>query len=228
MTILIRLFFVASACCATSMVIAAEKPIPKETDGQLTVEAEDFVSQTKTEKRAFHITSAKETPTASPDGDPPHWKGASGGAYLEVLPDTRRTHADKLISGENFFNEPGKQAVLSYQVQITNPGRYYVWVRAFSTGSEDNGIHVGLNGEWPETGQRMQWCQGKNTWKWESKQRTQEKHCGEAHKIFLDIEKPGEHIIQFSMREDGFEFDQWRLTKDRDHKPEPKADETET
>jgi len=46
-------------------------------------------------------------------------------------------------------------------------------------------------------------------------QRTEQVHCGEPYKIFLDIEKAGEHIIHFSMREDGFEFDKWLMTTDR-------------
>ena len=96
--------------------------------------------------------------------------GASGGAYLEVLPDTRRTHGDKLINGQNFINEPGKMAVLSYKVHFSNPGRYYVWARTHSTGTEDNGLHVGLDGTWPESGQRMQWT-AKRTWYWDSKQK---------------------------------------------------------
>jgi hypothetical protein len=100
-------------------------------------------------------------------------------------------------------------------VYFHTPGRYYVWVRAYSTGSEDNGLHVGLNGTWPASGQRLQWCEGKNSWRWESKQRTQKQHCGEPHKIYLDIEEPGVHVVSFSMREDGFEFDKWFATTDR-------------
>jgi len=110
-------------------------------------------------------------------------------------------------------------AVLHYKVHISNPGRYFVWVRAFSTGTEDNGIHVGINGNWPESGQRMQWCDGKHTWRWESKQRTQEVHCGEPYLIFLDIDKAGIHEITFSMREDGFEFDRFLLTSDKSFIP---------
>ena len=187
-----------------------------EKDGLVAVEAEHFFKQTMTEKRAFYLTTAKKTPTVQPDGDPSHIAGASGGAYLEILPDTRRTHADKLIRGDNFSPQPGKLAVLHYKVHISSPGRYYVWVRAHSTGSEDNGLHVGIDGAWPESGQRLQWCKGKQTWRWESKQRTQKEHCGEPYKIYLDIEKPGEHTIHFSMREDGFEFDKWLMTTNRE------------
>ena len=188
----------------------------EEVDGLLAVEAEHFSEQTKTDKRQWYIVTTEGVPGIAPDGDPSHAADASGGAYIEILPDTRRTHADKLTSGVNFSNEPGVMAVLSYPVHINTPGRYYVWVRAYSTGAEDNGLHVGIDGTWPETGARLQWCQGKNSWRWESKQRTAKVHCGEPYKIFLDIEKPGPHLIQFSMREDGFEFDKFILTKEKE------------
>ena len=189
-----------------------------ESDGIVAVEAEHFFKQELTDKRAFYHTNSKQNPVFEMDGDPAHIGGASNGAYLEILPDTRRNHSEKLIGGTNFSNEPGKLAVVSYKVNITNPGRYYVWVRAHSTGSEDNGIHVGLNGKWPASGQRMQWCVGKQQWFWESKQRTEKVHCGVPHKIFLDIEKPGVHTVHFSMREDGFEFDKWLMTTNKDFK----------
>ena len=95
------------------------------------VEAEHFSRQEKSEVRQWYRTASKVQPKINPDGDPPHVGGASGGAYLESLPDTRRTHADKLIPGQNFSNEPGKIAVLSYKVHFGNPGKYYVWVRAY-------------------------------------------------------------------------------------------------
>ncbi|MEM8667861.1 MAG: DUF5060 domain-containing protein [Planctomycetota bacterium] len=208
--------------CLVPFIAIASDPIVDETtvfaerNGIVAVEAEHFYLQTETDKRAFYLTTSNTKPSKAPDGDPPHVAGASGGGYLEILPDTRRTHADKLIQGENFAPKPGKQAILHYKVHIKNPGRYYVWVRAYSTGSEDNGLHVGLNGEWPASGQRLQWCKGKNTWRWESKQRTNDEHCGEPYKIFLDIEEPGVHTVHFSMREDGFEFDKWLMTRERE------------
>lgn len=198
----------------------------EEIDGLVAVEAEHFLSQTLTSKRSFHLTH-KDTTHPDKKEDPSHADLASGGAYLEILPDTRRTHGDKLIVGENYSNEPGKLAVVSYKVYFNTPGRYYVWARAFSTGSEDNGLHVGLNGKWPETGQRLQWCEGKHQWWWESKQRTAEQHCGVPHRIFLDIETSGVHTISFSMREDGFEFDRWLMTTKKDFKrPDDVGSET--
>ena len=35
------------------------------------------------------------------------------------------------------------------------------------------------------------------------------------HEIYLELDKAGVHEIQFCMREDGFEFDKWLMTTDR-------------
>ena len=87
--------------------IAGPDLVFQERDGIAAVEAEHFHRQTRAEVRAWHLTSPQHTPAVAPDGDPPHTAGASGGAYLEILPDTRRTHDDPLVPGENFTNEPG-------------------------------------------------------------------------------------------------------------------------
>jgi 2-keto-4-pentenoate hydratase len=186
-----------------------------EENGFLMVEAEDFHMQTETGSRAWYLFSESSSPSVEPDGDPPHLEGASGGAYLEILPDTRRSHGDKLVKGENFHDFPKPAAVLAYKVRINNPGRYYIWARIYSTNTEDNGLHVGLDGEWPASGSRMQWTT-KNQWIWGSKQRTEAVHTGVPYQLYLDIDEPGLHTILFSMREDGTEFDKWLMTLDRE------------
>ncbi|NQT26873.1 hypothetical protein HQ585_16070 [candidate division KSB1 bacterium] len=205
-------------------VFAQAQWIVEEQDGLVAVETEHYVSQSQTETRQWILCNAASVPSIKPDIDPIH-KGASGGAYLEILPDTRQTHDDPLVHEVSFSNVPGILAILTYKIQFNNTGRYYVWVRAFSTGSEDNGIHVGLDGEWPEHGQRMQWCEGKHTWRWESKQRTDAEHCGVFDQIYLDIPTIGIHDIHFSMREDGFEFDKFILTTNIDF---PRPDSLDT
>jgi hypothetical protein len=179
----------------------------EESDGLLIVEAEKYTSQDKDALRHWTIKNEYTTKDSAV-------YSASGSSYIQVLPDTRRTHDDPLIPGVSFSGDPGKIAVLTYKVKINNPGKYYVWVRAFSRGTEDNGLHVGIDGKWPESGKRMQWCKGKHQWTWESKQRTKEQHCGVPQLIYLNIEKPGNHIISFSMREDGFAMDQWAISKE--------------
>lgn len=187
--------------------------IAEEVDGYVEVEAEKFYAQEHDKVRRWYVHTQNDTSIVLPDVDPNHALTASGNAYIEILPDTRASHKDILIRSENFTNVPGKMAVVSYKVKINSPGKYYVWVRAFSTNSEDNGVHVGLNGSWPESGQRMQWCTGKHQWTWESKQRTAEVHCGVEKQIYLEIKEAGIHTISFSMREDGFEFDKFALSK---------------
>jgi hypothetical protein len=172
----------------------------EEKNGLIEMEAEHFYLQTKDSVRKWVLQKDS---------------AASGSMAIKLLPDTRITHDDTLIAGENFSNTPGLMCIVFYKIKFNTTGRYYVWVRALSTGSEDNSLHVGIDGVWPENGARMQWCDGKNKWWWESKQRTEKNHCGEPYLIYLDIEKGGWHNIQFSMREDGFIMDKFLLTKDK-------------
>lgn len=194
----------------------------EEADGVLAIEAEHFYQQTLTDKRAWHITSSKSAPDIKPDADPAHVAGASGGAYLEILPDSRASHNHKMVHEENFTDTPGALTVVHYKVHINTPGRYYVWVRSFSTGSEDNGVHVGLDGQWPESGQRWQTV-NKKEWAWDCKQRTEQVHIGVPMQLFLDIGKAGGHEIMFSLREDGFEMDKLILASSKDFIPEGKG-----
>lgn len=198
---------------------AAKDQVFQEKDGVVFIEAEQFRAQSLSDKRAWHITSAQATPEIDADGDPVHLDGASSGAYVELLPDTRRTHGDKLINGENFINEGGKMAVLSYKVQIKTPGRYYVWARVYSTTSEDNGLHFGLDSAWPASGARWQTTQ-KHGWHWDCRQRTTKVHTGVLLQLWLDIETAGEHDLLMSMREDGTEVDRIALARDIEWRPD--------
>ncbi len=191
-----------------------------EVNGFLSVEAEAFhYNSSNGTKRNWYIRSKDHILPFDKKNKTNHFLEAGAQAYIEALPDTRITHEDPLLQGENFFPVAGKGGIVGYKVNITSPGRYYVWTRAFSSGTEDNGVHVGIDGDWPESGARMQWCDGKNKWTWSSAQRVPENHCGIPNTIFLDIEKVGEHIILFSMREDGFEMDKWIITKDSNFIP---------
>lgn len=189
-------------------------------NGQVVVEAEDFYKQTNSDKRKWYVIDAAYGAKLKSTDQNLHFKAANGERYIEILPDTRTNHDDKLIAGENFSNEAGKMGILHYKVNFSEAGKFYVWVRAYSTGTEDNGVHVGVDGTWPESGQRMQWCDGKDSWTWGNSQRTEERHCGIPGFIYIDIDKAGEHDIQFSMREDGFEMDQFIFTKDTNYHPE--------
>lgn len=192
----------------------------QESNGLVSVEAEDFASQALDSVRRWYVIREGDVGPNIQDRDRNHAASASHKAYLEILPDTRATHSDTLTSGVNFSNTPGKMGVLSYNVFFNTPGEYIVWVRAFSTGGEDNGLHVGIDGTWPESGQRIQLCPGKYQWTWSSAQRVPENHCGTNRTIRITIPEAGIHTIHFSMREDGFEFDKFIMALDEAYQPE--------
>jgi hypothetical protein len=198
--------------------IADTSLVFEERDGIVMVEAEHFYKQTLTDKRAWHISSSKAEPDLKPDGAPAHLPGASGGKYIQVLPDTRRSHDDKLIKGENFTDEPGAMAVLEYPFEVKEAGRYFVWARTFSSNTEDNGLHFGLDGKWPESGRRWQTVK-KGAWHWDCKQRTADVHTGVPMQLWLDVEKLGRHTLLLSMREDGAAVDEIILAKDAAWRP---------
>ncbi|NJB35070.1 hypothetical protein [Croceivirga sp. JEA036] len=199
-----------------SLPLLEEQHFFEEKDGMVAVEAEFYYKQQKSDTRQWYRFNKHESANTNKEN---HSLGTGNNGYIQLLPDTRVTHVDRLIKGENFSNEAGALGIVTYRVKINTPGRYYVWSRAFSSGSEDNSVHVGINGQWPEHGQRMQWCDGKNQWTWASKQRTKEEHCGVSNEIYLDIPAAGYHNIEFSMREDGFAMDRFLLTTDKDFVP---------
>ena len=89
-------------------------------------------------------------------------------------------------------------------------------MRAYSTGTEDNGAHIGINGNFPPDARRVQWCRGKNQWTWSSAQRDSggAGSCGIEKTIFIDVPTVGTHTINVQAREDGFELDRVVMIKD--------------
>jgi hypothetical protein len=212
-------FLVFIASFAIPITNVAANQAHQEYAGFLVIEAENFSAQHLDNKRRWLVFSHNTPAHNFNDADEQHHQGASNGQYIEILPDTRSNHHEVLVRGVNFSDQAGKLAVLSYPVYFETPGQYYVWARAYSTGSEDNGVHIGLNGQWPESAQRLQLCQGKHSWTWSSAQRVNNNHCGTPNTIYVDIPHKGVHTVMVSMREDGFELDKLLLTKDKNYLP---------
>ncbi|MFC7772207.1 carbohydrate-binding protein [Salinirubellus sp. GCM10025899] len=197
--------------------------------GRIVAEAEHFVAQHGTAERQWYRTSEGSTPDVSPDPDGNHASGASNGEYIEILPDTRVDTDDPLRPGENFDNYPNdggdQMAVVDYPVEFEDPGRYYVWVRALRMGSDDNGVHVGINDTWPDSGARIQWCTPPGEWHWRSHLRVPSNHCGGPDdRAYIEVDSAGTHTVQFAMREDGFEMDKFILTRVESYEPSGMAD----
>ena len=187
-----------------------------EVGGLLVIEAEGYHSKANTSLRDWYIFPATGTPTPDPDG--PHATGTGGGQYVEILPDTLAASGDPLEYGTNFFETGVGAPRMDYQVNITTPGRYYGRFRAYSTGTDDNGVHIGVDNIWPLSGTAVQWCDGKNSWYWSAARRVPEDHCGITNGIYLDL-TAGVHTIMIAMREDGFELDRFVLTTDSNYFP---------
>lgn len=177
----------------------------------IVVEAEDFA--TKNER--WVLTNAT-TPAQENDPDANHSDGAVGGHYLELLPDIRVTHEDPFGPPDGYWPAPGEGPEASYPIVFPEPGRYHVHVRAYSTGTEDNGIHVGLDGNWPQSGRRLQHCSSRaNDWRWSSSQRDSGgSSCGIEKTVWLTVDEAGPHEFRISAREDGYEIDRVMLVKD--------------
>ncbi|MEM6996290.1 MAG: hypothetical protein AAF721_37630, partial [Myxococcota bacterium] len=129
-------------------------------------------------------------------------------------------------------NNQENSATLTYRVLFHQTGRYYVWGRARGQGPAANGIHVGIDGTWPEndlidpSSMRMQFPNG---WVWTQNRRGGAQHTGVSGNdevsdrdanIWLQIDEPGVHTIQWGMREDGLEFDKFVMVLDDTFVPE--------
>jgi hypothetical protein len=184
--------------------LADDDLVHQTVDAMVVIEAEAFFTQTNIDKRAWHITSARHAPNVGRDIDPPHFTDASGGAFIEVLPDTGNDPVGPR-KGESISDVGGEMAAASYRVHFNNPGRYYVWVRALGTDGDDNTLHFGMNGEWPTNSVKMHHNDG-GKWGWACRHR---QHKGT---LWLDVASAGPAVIQLSMREDGCEVDRFVLT----------------
>lgn len=151
---------------------------------------------------------------------------ASGEAYLEILPDRRRADAANEEPSGGFTNTGGQVAVLSYRVFFNQTGRYYGYCRARGRGPAANGLHLGIDGEWPSNdlgdNSGMRW-QFPNGWRFVNHRRGQNQHTGgvniggvsqEDANIWFEVDEPGWHDVQVSMREDGVEIDKFMFVLD--------------
>jgi len=132
-----------------------------------------------------------------------------GEVGMKLTPDTRVTHNDALIPGQNFWNfADATTPYLSYTINVEVAGSYEVEVRALSKGTEDNGAHIWVNGSWAV--ERVQWCAGKNEWTWSDRVRTAANHCGELGRNVVNL-NAGDNFIRLGAREDGLFVDKFRF-----------------
>ena len=133
--------------------------------------------------------------------------GFSGTGYY-VTPDNGKSYDTGYTT---------KAPELQYQIQVDNPGTYYVWIRGYGPSGASDTLHVGLDGVGVSTADRIAfWPYA--SWLWSKK--TQDLDAsGNNLRATLDITAAGVHTLNVWMREDGFILDKVLLTKNPDFVP---------
>ena len=129
--------------------------------------------------------------------------GYSGEGYLKALDDDGTNWQD--------WDDVGNSPRLDYDVYFSSPGTYRVWVRGYGTSGAADSIHAGLNGTASVTSDRINHFG--SSWQWHNDR------YNRATGATIVVASPGQHTINFWMREDGFEFDKFLFTSDPSYTP---------
>jgi hypothetical protein len=106
----------------------------------------------------------------------------------------------------------GRAPELRYEIAFDRPGVYYIWLRVWAGGNDDNSVHLGLDGSPQRSSLRIE-TQRYGRWAWTDDRR------GRRSRATLVVDRPGRHTLHLWMREDGTYVDQIFLTPDPDFVP---------
>jgi len=93
---------------------------------------------------------------------------------------------------------------MQYRVQFTTTGTYYVWLRAWAIDTNDNSVHVGLNGQASPTADRMS-VGTYGSWAWV-------RTTMDGPVATIVVSSAGTHTLNVWMREDGIRIDRILLS----------------
>lgn len=157
-----------------SQPMKAKKPLPKgqfrEQNGLIVFETENFKRRVKAKKAAYkqkwELFNQNQQPDINPDPDGVR-NGASGGGYLELLPDVKTYHGpDKNTANRGLADLNPDGPIVEYDVTFASKGNYRVWLRMYATKnkagnkvSEANSLHIGYDNTWPFSAARTEMCQ---------------------------------------------------------------------
>ncbi|HIL70542.1 MAG TPA: CHRD domain-containing protein [Verrucomicrobia bacterium] len=174
-------------------------------DGLVVIEAENFDANDS--PKGGHAWEFDATVVA----------GFSGDGAMYALPDAgdNRTDIQDVLD-----NSPR----LDFQVNFSQPGTQYIWFRGSDGGGDS--IHIGLNGELPDTGVRIDiGCCGDRapggvSWTWINTLRDEVEGDARAR---VEVLEPGIHTVNVWMRENGQIIDRLLLTTNPDFVPDDAA-----
>jgi YD repeat-containing protein len=129
--------------------------------------------------------------------------GFAGSGFLRAEPDTGATIDDTTY--------PTTQPEARYQVTVTTPGTYHVWVRMYANDDSNNSVHTGLNGQAVASADKLT-SSTFNAWTWTQSTR-------DNAPATLSIPAAGVYTINVWMREDGFRLDRLLLTTNSSFTP---------
>jgi hypothetical protein len=137
------------------------------------------------------------------DSDASHAMGASGGAYMELLPEGLLDTSDN-ASADTVWPIPGDGPTLQFNIDFPVEGTYEVFARAFSSNVNADTIHVGVDGLWSADDSIIELCDQRDEWVWSD--------CNENKRTFINVPTSGMHTVHFAGRDDGYELDQFVLS----------------
>ncbi len=168
------------------------KPFSQDTDadGLISMEAENYHFEVP--KGDHHWAIA----------DVPSSKGASGDKMVQVLPNSGTN-----LAGTEIENSPR----MDFDINFVKTGTHYVWIRGWSSDSDDNSVHVGMNGNMISTADKLEFP---NTSAWEWSKSTMDGADAE-----INIPSTGVNTLNIWMREDGTRLDKIVLTANAGYVP---------
>ena len=148
------------------------------------------------EAEDFHTNLAQGTDSWQLQTNDPKF---SGGNFLVAGPDDNSSTTNILTQSPR----------LDYKVYFDTPGTYYLWVRGYGTDGNSDSVYTGLDGvlksayvgSFPISA--LSWVRRDTN----------------GAIVSFTVSTPGEHILNFWMREDGFRFDKFVLTQDANFTP---------
>lgn len=143
----------------------------QESAGEVVMEAENYDTKVSRSSHDWTASTAKS--------------GYSGTSAMRATPET----ATEITTGYATTSPE-----LIYNIAISTPGTYYVWMRGFKPDGGADSVHVGIDGTAPSSGSNMDQFVY-NQWTWVHDTRT------------VQISTAGLHTFHIWMREDGFYAD---------------------
>jgi hypothetical protein len=146
---------------------------------------------------AFHVNT--------PGSQGHIWEGISenGVAYMQALPKNGANH------NTNYLTDSPR---LDYRITITNPGPYYVWVRGQALASDEDSLHVGVDGSAQQASDRMDGFEPYGNWVWTN-------HTRDESEAVVTFPDPGPYLINIWMRESGVRLDKIIFTQEENYQP---------